>query len=88
VYGAGRLKRFTATGDISTAGQVTIYGFTISPGTAITTVTLREDGGAGTIVGAWVFPANGAAVAFPLCFSIASPHITIAGTAAEVSVVM
>lgn len=86
MYGGGRLKRFSATGDISTGGKtIEVKGFTLSPGTAISTFTLREGGGSGTIVGQWVFAANANAQPFPFCFPITDPHLTIAGAAAEAS---
>lgn len=85
--GFGRLKRFTATGAVSTAEEI-IRGLTITPGTTATTVTLREGGAGGTIVGQWLAPANGSAFAIPVFFAVAAPHLTIAGTAAEVSVVL
>jgi hypothetical protein len=89
VFGPGRVKRLTATGDLFGAGQREVYvqGFTLSPGTGVSTFVLREGGSGGAIVGSWVFPANGAAVAFPLCFMIDRPHVTITGAAAEASFV-
>lgn len=85
--GFGRLKRFTATGAVSTAEEI-VRGLTITPGSTATTVTLREGGASGAIVGNWLAPANGSAFAVPLFFAIAAPHLTIAGTGAEVSVVL
>ena len=87
MLGYGRAKRFTATGDVAT-GEVVIQGMTISPGTAATTVVLREGGAAGAIVGSWTGPANGAGFAIALAFAIQSPHLTITGVAAEVTVVL
>lgn len=83
----GKLRRFTATGDVNTSpAQVSYGGWTVSPGTATTTVTLREGGSSGTVIWQGVFAANGPGVAYPIPFVASGLHVTISGTAAEVSI--
>lgn len=87
MWGLGKPKHFTATGDIS-VGPATIYGFVLTPAAAVATAVIREGGSGGTIVMSLQAAANGssAIVMFPM--SIADPHVTLAGAGVLFSALM
>lgn len=84
----GRPKRLTATGDVPGAVQGgTCGGFCFSPGTAISTLTIREGGAAGAILFQLVAAANSSPIPADLQFRYEGQlHVTLAGAAAEVTI--
>lgn len=84
----GRPKRLTATGDVPGAVNGGVCpGFLFSPGTATSTLTIREGGSGGAIIFQTVAAANSSPIPVDLAFRYEGQlHVTLAGAAAEVTV--
>lgn len=84
----GRPKRITATGNVPGATDGgTCNAFMFQPGSAISTLTIREGGAGGTILFNLSAPANGPAI--PYCGDFHYEgilHVTLTGAAAEVTI--
>ena len=86
----GRPVRITATGDVPGAARGgTVYGLSITPGTADTTITIRQGGAAGTILFVLKAQANDPSFGTEGGWRFEGQlHVTVAGADAELTVMI
>jgi len=84
----GRLKQFSATGDIVATAETMLLALVLTPAAANASAVIREGGSGGTVVLTLNAVASGSAVVVPGPIAIRGPHLTLSGAGALFHVVM